>query len=84
MSMSSKVKKEDKESEDVFLKRAGAPILVVSDQFTGRLGAQFVQNKGVHDWSVSYLKDFVDSLGHKRVTMRDDLRIFSKDIESSP
>jgi hypothetical protein len=60
------------ESEDDFNTRAGAPILVMYDEDYKTTSAQFVQKKGVNDWSIKVVKAFLSSLGSKRVLVRND------------
>ena len=63
-------KKREIESDEEFSTRAGFPILVMMDVETGVVGAQFIQQKGVHDWSIKVLRKFLETLGHKKVAVR--------------
>ena len=66
------VKRTKEESEDAFVKRAGAPILVAYDSHTKLISADYVSEKGVNMWSVRRMKSFVERLGHKKIIIRSD------------
>ena len=65
-------KKERNESQVEYDKRKGAPMLVMCDQFTDLIAADFVDNKGVTDMALRMTKNFIERLGHKRVIIRSD------------
>ena len=61
-----------KEREEEKQRRSGSPVLVICDEEFGIIHAQFVPSKGVNDWSVKMVKQYLEALGSKRLAIRSD------------
>jgi hypothetical protein len=66
------VKRKTEESVDEYTAKRGAPILVQFDDKLGIIAANYVNEKGVNPRSIAIVKNFLEKLGHKKVTIKSD------------
>ena len=59
------IKRQQKESEEEYIRKRGSPILVMYDDTLGRIMASYVREKGINPKAVEVLKEFVEESGHK-------------------
>ena len=66
------VKRKADESVDEYTAKRGAPILIQFDDKLGVMAANYVNEKGVNPRSIAIVKNFLEKLGHKKVTIKSD------------
>ena len=50
----------------------GPPSIAINDDKTGMLKSAVLKQKGIEEWSLKVVKEFVEALGYKKIVMKTD------------